>query len=355
MESDLSLFYCLVKSGIPKKRCHSLTGLAPSSLYERLHPGHRRKENPTPHHLRREDVTLTKQERALICSQLDAAPDLPIQQVYYQQWDQGLAPASLSSYYRIANTHACISRGPKTTTVQVTKAPRTTRPQLVATRPYQTLVWDITTLPLVARGQNMYLHCVVDLYSRAIVGWDIADQPNTHVAEAIFTQIIATATAQGYKIATIHSDNGSSMKSRKMQQFCHAHGIVRSHSRPRISDDNPHIESSFATLKNDPTYPKVFDDENHAHNWITRWIDFYNTQRVHSALAFFTPHQILTDTWKGTWALRNAAKQRLYEQNPTRFRHRRPQVPTPTPDVYFNLTNTPEHNKSKTLINQLLQ
>lgn len=349
------MFYALVDLKIPKTRCHKLTGLAPSSLHERLHPGHRRKQNPTPHRLRRKDVMLTQDERALICKQIDAAPELPIQQIYYQQWDHGQVTASLSSYYRIAKTPACVSRGPQSTTVRVHKTPRATPPQLVATRPYQTLVWDITTLPLVTRGHNVYLHCVVDLYSRAIVGWGIDEQPNTHVAEEIFTQIIATATAQGHKVEVIHSDNGSSMKSRKMQQFCKDHKIVRSHSRPRISDDNPHVESSFATLKNDPTYPKVFDDKNHAHNWIRTWVIYYNTKRAHSALAFFTPDQILTNTWKGTWAIRNAAKQRLYEQNPTRFRHQRPHVPTPKPDVYFNLTNTPEHKGNKTLINELMQ
>ena len=290
----------LVNVKIPKKRCHQLTGLAPSSLHQRLHPGHRRKENPTPHRLRRMDVMLTEEERALICSQLDATPDLPIQQVYYQQWDKGLAPASLSSYYRIARTYECISRGPKTTTPRTSTTPQTTPPCLVATRPYQTLVWDITTLPLVTRGQNMYLHCVVDLYSRAIVGWSVASQPNTSVAEEIFTQIITTATTKGYKVDTIHSDNGASMRSRKMKQLCHTHDITRSHSRPRVSDDNPHIESSFATLKNDPTYPKTFQDEGHVRDWMTSWIDFYNTQRVHSSLAFFTPQQILTNTWKGT-------------------------------------------------------
>lgn len=100
------------------------------------------------------------------------------------------------------------------------------------------------------------------------------------------------------------------------------------------------IESSFSTLKGDATYPKVFDDFTHAHQWVAGWVRFYNTIRYHPGLAHFTPDQLLTNTWKGQGAVRNQAKQALYAAHPARYRYRRPVVAQPPKEVTFNITNT---------------
>lgn len=88
-------------------------------------------------------------------------------------------------------------------------------------------MWDITFLPGLHRGQSYALHCVLDLYSRAIVGWQIDTSPNADVAAALFRQIGTDADTAGFTISTIHSDNGRTMKSQAMKKTCRDIGATR--------------------------------------------------------------------------------------------------------------------------------
>ncbi|WP_293951783.1 DDE-type integrase/transposase/recombinase [uncultured Corynebacterium sp.] len=326
------------------------TGLAVSSFHHRLHPGRRRVTTPIPHAQRRSDIALNHQERQAIADQLNQAPTRTVSQVFHHHLDSGDAYASLRSYYRIANTALCPTRYTPIRSPVDAATPQVNPPQLHATAPYETLVWDITFLPGLHRGQSYALHCVLDLYSRAIVGWQIDTSPNANVAATLFRQIGADARAAGFTISTIHSDNGRTMKSTAVKKICREIGAQRSYSRPHISDDNPHIESSFSTLKGDATYPKVFDDYAHAHQWVTGWVRFYNTIRYHPGLAHFTPDQLLTNTWKGQWAVRNQARQALYAAHPARYRYRPPVVAQPPMEVTFNITNTPDNISNRTVM-----
>ena len=327
----------------------SLIGLAASSWYQRNHPGYRRVENPTPHNQRRRDIALTDEEKQIIAAQLNEDPHLPVYQVFHRALDQGNAVASLRSYYRIANTTLCPTRGPVVTKPRTSSSPQTTPPTLQAHAPYQTLVWDITYLPLVERKKTVALHLVLDLYSRSVVGWVIDNEASETTARGMFERVINTATKKGYKVSTVHSDNGSTMKADSLKKLFQSHDITQSHSRPRVSDDNPHVESSFSTLKGDATYPKVFESAEHAAQWVADWVEYYNTTRYHPGLGNFTPKDILDGTWQGRWAIRNAHKQKLYEANPARYRYKPPVTPQPTLGVTFNLTNTPEDISNRTL------
>lgn len=283
--ADLELFDELVAAGLTKTRTHMLTGLAPSSRYERYHPGHRRVTHPTPPQCRRSDIALSEQERCRIASQINASPTRSIAQVYFDALDQGQAVASQRSYYRIADTTLCPTRS-QPVRKKTASTPTMLAPSLSAQAPYETLVWDITILPLVIRGCSVALHLVLDLYSRCVVEWAIASGPNEKVAHDMFSRVIAHAHQQGYRVKVVHSDNGKTMKATRLSALFNAHHVTRSHSRPHVSDDNPHVESAFSTLKGDITYPKVFNSADHAVMWVEAWVKFYNTRRHHPGLAF---------------------------------------------------------------------
>ena len=69
-------------------------------------------------------------------------------------------------------------------------------------------------------------------------------------------------------------------------------GVLRSFSRPRVSNDNPYSESLFRTAKYRPDYPRrPFASKNEACQWVTSFVDWYNHRHRHSGIKFVTPHQ----------------------------------------------------------------
>ena len=69
-------------------------------------------------------------------------------------------------------------------------------------------------------------------------------------------------------------------------------GVLRSFSRPRVSNDNPYSESLFRTAKYRPDYPsRPFTSKEAACQWVASFADWYNHQHRHSGIKFVTPHQ----------------------------------------------------------------
>jgi hypothetical protein len=69
-------------------------------------------------------------------------------------------------------------------------------------------------------------------------------------------------------------------------------GVVPSFSRPGVSDDNPFVEALFRTLKYRPEYPsRPFASIDAARAWVERFVHWYNTCHLHSAIGFVTPEQ----------------------------------------------------------------
>lgn len=73
----------------------------------------------------------------------------------------------------------------------------------------------------------------------------------------------------------MHSDNGNPMKGVTLVGLFYQLGIVPSYSKPRVSDDNPFIESFFKTLKYKSGYPKKFDSIESARKWFADFVDWY--------------------------------------------------------------------------------
>lgn len=150
-----------------------------------------------------------------------------------------------------------------------------------ATAPNEVWVWDITALPARQRGQFCYLYAVMDLYSRFVVAWHVTHAQNGDLAERLFVDACAT-----YDIAPaslcVDSDRGSPMTLYRLTRLFEQLGATASYSRPRVSDDNPHIESQFKTLKYQPGYPSRFQAIQQAVSWCEEYYAWNNYAR-HSA------------------------------------------------------------------------
>ncbi len=103
-------------------------------------------------------------------------------------------------------------------------------------------------------------------------------------------------------------------------------GVTKSHSRPHVSDDNPHIESFFKTAKYQPEFPATFANIVEVREFCRVFVRWYNTQHRHSALALLTP----SDVHHGRAPQRLEKRQRImdaaYDAHPERFVHGKPNV-----------------------------
>lgn len=172
----------------------------------------------------------------------------------------------------------------------VRPARKTPRPrEHVATGPEQVWSWDITYLRSPVRGVFFYLYLILDVWSRKIVGARVYAEESTELAAELFK---ATCDELGLDPdgLVLHQDNGSPMKGAILQATLTSLGVFASFSRPRVSDDNPYSEALFRTLKYRPEYPqRPFVSLDEAQAWVERFVAWYNTEHLHSAIRFVTP------------------------------------------------------------------
>ncbi len=162
------------------------------------------------------------------------------------------------------------------------------KPELVATAPNQIWSWDITKL----KGPIPYLYyslyVILDLFSRYVVGWMVAAHEHARLAQRL---IEGTCLKQriGPHQLTIHADRGAPMRSKLVAELFSDLSIDASHSRPRVSNDNPFSEAQFRTFKYRPEFPNRFGSLEHGRNVARELFAWYNDAHHHSGLSYLTP------------------------------------------------------------------
>jgi transposase InsO family protein len=159
-----------------------------------------------------------------------------------------------------------------------------------ATEPLRLLSWDITYMKCAAvRGTHFYLYLFIDVWSRRIVAAEVHEIQSTELAADLLSKACAEHGIDAEKLV-VHSDNGAPMKGSTMLATMHDLGITPSFSRPGVSDDNAFVEALFRHLKYAPSYPRQgFDSLAAARAWATRFVAWYNTEHLHSAIGLVTP------------------------------------------------------------------
>ena len=181
--------------------------------------------------------------------------------------------------YRVQRRHGLRTKQRTTPRTHVARASTVHQ----ATGPNQVWSWDITWLPTTMRGSYLYLYLVMDVWSRRIVGWRIAERESADVAAVLMAQSCAEGGIDPRGLV-LHSDNGKPMRSSTMISTLQWLGVVPSFSRPHVSDDIPYSEALFRTVKHTPAYPRLpFADLACANRWVARFVDWYNGTHRHSA------------------------------------------------------------------------
>ena len=208
-------------------------------------------------------------------------------QLVPQLADEGLYLASESTMYRVQRRY-----GLRPTRRMISRT-HVTRGCAVhcATQPNQVWSWDITLLPTVVRGTFLYLYLMMDVWSRRIVGWTIADTESATISAELFTRVCDEEGIHPRGLV-LHSDNGAAMRGNTMIATLQRLGVVPSFSRPHVSNDNPYSEALFRTLKHIPAYPQLpFADIESARRWVAWFVRWYNGTHRHSAIRYVTPDQ----------------------------------------------------------------
>jgi putative transposase len=158
--------------------------------------------------------------------------------------------------------------------------------------PGKRLVGDITYLKT---GEGwLYLATVIDLATRMVVGWQLAEHMRTSlVIDALQMGIDAGLVAPD---AIFHSDRGCQYTSAEFHRFCKDNLVRTSLGRTGVCWDNAAAESFFAALKNEMYYRHTFTTRARARFAVAEYIEvFYNRRRLHSTLGYRTPFEALTN------------------------------------------------------------
>ncbi len=152
-------------------------------------------------------------------------------------------------------------------------------------KPNQVWVSDITMFRL--KEKNFYICVILDLYSRAVVGYKIGIKNRTQLTKSTFK--LAYTNRQPQSGLMFHSDNGGNYCCRTFQSYLIKLNVEQTFSRPYVPYDNSVMESFFASMKREELYRRKFKSENEFYKAVADYLIFYNEKRPHSQNSYRTP------------------------------------------------------------------
>jgi putative transposase len=285
---------------------------------------------PTPSH------ALSSAEKAQVRELLNSERfmDQAPRQVYATLLDEGTYLCHWRTMYRILSEHNEVRERRL-----LRRHPIYKKPELLATAPNQVWSWDITWMRGAHRLEKYPLYTVLDIFSRYVVGWMIAEVESSQLAKQLIAE---TARKQGIQPEqlTLHADNGSPMKGKPLSQLLVDLGISRSHNRPHTSNDNPFSEAQFKTMKYRPDYPDRFASIDAARQWARSFFDWYNNRHYHSGLNLLTPACVHYGDAPAVQQQRQQVMIQAYQAHPERFMRGMSLVQGAPMAVYINPPDT---------------
>jgi transposase InsO family protein len=166
-------------------------------------------------------------------------------------------------------------------------------------------------------------YVLIDIFSRYVPGWLVAAAEDAIVAKDFLADAVAR---NGVEPHTIHADRGGVMVSKPVSELLIDLGVLRSHSRPRTSNDNPYSEAQFKTMKYVPDFPDRFGSLADARAFCERFFLAYNHEHRHSGIGLHTPASVHFGTAEQIRTHRQTTLDQAYATHPHRFT-RRPHPP----------------------------
>ncbi len=288
------------------------------------------KPRPTPAR------ALSTDERDAVLEKLNSQrfADQSPRQVYAKLLDEGDYLCSVRTMYRILDEN----QSTRERRNQL-KHPNYQKPELLATGPNEVWSWDITKLKGPEKWTYYYLYVILDIYSRCVVGWMLADRENAELAKQLIETTIEKQNVPSEQLI-IHSDRGPSMTSHSVAQLLSSLGVTKSHSRPHVSNDNPFSESQFKTMKYRPEFPKRFGSYEDGLQFCREFFSWYNDEHYHSGIGLLTPSSIHYGQAEEIVIARDRTLLLAWEKKPERFVGGIPKTPAIPKAVWINAPKT---------------
>jgi putative transposase len=293
--------------------CDAL-GVARASVYRRRQPVRSLAARPTP------PRALDPVERQTVLETLNGERflDQAPAQVHATLLDEGTYLCSPRTMYRLLEAAGEV----KERRDQV-RRPHYAAPELLATRPNEIWSWDITKLLGPVKWTYFYLYVILDIFSRYVVGWMIAPHESAALAERLIAETCAKQGIEPGQL-TLHADRGGAMRSKPVALLLADLGVVKTHSRPYVSNDNPFSEAQFRTLKYCPQFPDRFGSIEDGRAFGQEFFRWYNHDHRHSGLGFLTPAVVHFGEAAVVRASRDRVLAAAYARHPERFVNGRP-------------------------------
>jgi putative transposase len=309
-----------------RRACQDLS-VPRSGVYRRRHLA-----PPSVRGARSSSRRLKDEEKSIVLAYLheERFQDCSPAQVYASLLDHGQYHCSIRTMYRLLD-----AQGENRERRDQLIHPLYRKPELLATGPNQLWSWDITKLRGPVKWSFYYLYVILDVFSRYVTGWMIAYRETAGLAKQLIEHSCLKQKITPGQL-TIHADRGSSMTSKSLALLLGDLGVVKTHSRPHVSDDNPFSEAHFKTLKYRPNYPDRFGSIQDARLFCQQFFSWYNDQHHHSGLNLLTPANVHSGQAAQLISKRQAVLDLAYQSHPERFVRRPPLHPSLPNAVWIN-------------------
>ena len=251
-------------------------------------------------------------------------------EIFYRELDRGNYHCSVRTMYRLLQANEMVRerrRGHRSHDFA--------RPELLAKGPNEVWSWDITKLKGPRKWTYFFLYVILDIFSRYVVGWLVAQQESAQLAKELIKVTCERQRISEDQLA-IHSDRGGPMRSQSIAELLDTLSVQKSFSRPHVSNDNPYSESQFKTLKYHQGFPSAFDSIEASRQFCRGFFNWYNNEHYHSGLNYLTPLSVHYGYAEECLLRRQNVLDEAYQKNPERFKKGRPVVAGMPTKVWIN-------------------
>lgn len=280
----------------------------------------------------RPPLALSTAEQNLLLGLLDSErfADVAPATIFATLLDEGRYHGSIRTMYRLlaAQNQAGERRNQRVHPVYA-------KPELLAIRPNEVWSWDITKLKGAVKWTCFHLYVILDIFSRYVVGWLLAQRESAELAEQLIADTIAKQNIAPGTL-TLHADRGTSMRSKPVAALLIDLEVAKTHGRPHVSDDNPYSEAQFRTLKYRPDFPERFGSIEDARAHCQTFFHWYNTVHRHSGIGLMPPEAVHYGRAAALTEKRAITLETAFTANPQRFKGVAPRPPTLPTAAWIN-------------------
>jgi transposase InsO family protein len=315
--------------GLTARACAALN-LSRASVYRQradlAQPPIVRRPRPSPRR------TLAVLERQTVLDLLRAPrfADQAPAEIYACLLDEGVYHCSIRTMYRILAASQQVRERRNQLRHPIYK-----KPELLAQAPNEVWSWDITKPMGPTKWSYFYLYVIIDIFSRRVVGWCVADRESATVFAALFDDATTETPAPKGQL-TLHADRGGPMRAKATALLLADLGVTKSHSRPHTSNDNPFSESHFKTMKYQPQFPQRFGCIQDAKTFCRSFFAWYNQNHHHAGIGLMTPDQVHYGQADQIHAARQITLDGAFSRHPERFVRKEPEPPAKPIATWIN-------------------